>query len=77
MAISTNFMVDLLTVAHLSKGMPETPREQGGPRSDTRDLWRRWWEFLSDPSVGEGPGRWERLPPAGTRSHKGKAMSYA
>jgi hypothetical protein len=29
-------------VAHLSKGMPETPRTQGGPRSDTRDLWRRW-----------------------------------
>jgi hypothetical protein len=29
-------------VAHLSKGMPETPRAQGGPRSDTRDLWRRW-----------------------------------
>jgi hypothetical protein len=31
-----------LTVAHLSKGMPETPRAQGEPRSDTRDLWRRW-----------------------------------
>jgi hypothetical protein len=29
-------------VAHLSKGMPETPRARGGPRSDTRDLWRRW-----------------------------------
>jgi hypothetical protein len=29
-------------VAHLSKGMPETPRAQGGPRSDTRDLWRQW-----------------------------------
>jgi hypothetical protein len=24
------------------KGMPEIPRAQGGPRSDTRDLWRRW-----------------------------------
>jgi hypothetical protein len=24
------------------KGMLETPRAQGGPRSDTRDLWRRW-----------------------------------
>ncbi len=23
-------------------GMPETSRAQGGPRSDTRDLWRRW-----------------------------------
>jgi hypothetical protein len=22
------------------KGMPETPWAQGGPRSDTRDLWR-------------------------------------
>jgi hypothetical protein len=31
-----------IRVAHLSKGMPETPRAQGGPRSDTRDLWRRW-----------------------------------
>jgi hypothetical protein len=29
-------------VAYLSKGMPETPRAQGGPRSDTRDLWRQW-----------------------------------
>jgi hypothetical protein len=24
------------------KGMPETPWAQGGPRSDTRDLWHRW-----------------------------------
>ena len=29
-------------VAHLSKEMPETPLAQGRPRSDTRDLWRRW-----------------------------------
>ena len=64
-------------VVHLSKGMPETPWAQGGPRSDTWDLWRRWWEGPSDPSVGESPGRWERLPPTGTRSHEGKAMSYA
>ena len=35
------------------------------------------WEGPSDPSVGEGPGHWERLPPTETRSHKGKAMSYA
>jgi hypothetical protein len=27
--------------------------------------------------VGEGPGRWERLPPTETRSHESKAMSYA
>ena len=37
-------------------GVPETPWAQGGPRSDTRDLWRHWWEGPSDPSVGEGPG---------------------
>jgi hypothetical protein len=32
---------------------------------------------LSDPSVGEGPEHWECLSPTGTRSHEGKAMSYA
>jgi hypothetical protein len=32
---------------------------------------------LSDPSVGEGPGRWEHFPLTETRSHKGKAMNYA
>jgi hypothetical protein len=53
-----------------SKGMSKTPWAQGGPRSDTRDLWRRWWEGPSDPSVGEGPRRWERLPPTGIRSHE-------
>jgi hypothetical protein len=57
--------------------MPKTPWAQGGPPSDTRDLWRRWWEGPSDPSVGEGPGRKERLPPMETKSHEGKAMSYA
>jgi hypothetical protein len=31
----------------------------------------------SDPSVGEGPERWEHLPPTKTRSHEGKPMSYA
>jgi hypothetical protein len=31
----------------------------------------------SDPNVGESPKRWERLPPTGSRSHEGKAMSYA
>jgi len=60
-----------------SKEMLRTPRAQGGPRSDTWDLWRRGWEYPSDSSVDEGLGRWERLPPTGTGSHKGKAMSYA
>jgi hypothetical protein len=59
------------------KGMSETPWAQGGPRSDTWDLWRRWLEGPSDPTVGEDPGHWKRLPPTWTRSHKGKAMSYA
>ena len=45
--------------------------------SDTRDLWRHWWEGPYDPSVGEGTGRWERLPPTDIKSHEGKAMSYA
>ena len=53
------------------------PWAQGGPRSDIGDLCRRWWEGPSDPSVGQGPGRWERLPPTGTRSREGKAVSYA
>ena len=57
-------------------GVLKTPWAQGGPRSDIRDLWRRWWEGPSDPSVGEGPGRWERLPPTETKSYEGKAMSY-
>ena len=30
----------------------------------------------SDPSVGEGLERWERLPPTEIRSHKGKVISY-
>ena len=50
---------------------PETQWPQGGPWSDTRDLWRRWWEGPSDPSVGNGLERWERLPPLETRRHEG------
>ena len=45
-------------------------------RSDTRDLWRRSSEGPSDPSVGEGPKSWDRLPPMETRMHKDKAISY-
>ena len=52
------------------------PWAQGGPRGDTQDLWRHWWKGPSDPNVGEGLGRWKRLPPTGTRSHEGKAMIY-
>ena len=37
-----NMFADIQNVTHLSKGMPETPWAQGGPRSDTLDLWRRW-----------------------------------
>ena len=33
-----------------------------GSHSNTRNLRRHWWKGLSDPSVGEGPERWERLP---------------
>jgi hypothetical protein len=33
---------------------------RGTPECHTSDLWRRWWEGPSDPSVGEGPGRWNR-----------------
>lgn len=33
-----------------------------GSQSNTRNLRRHWWKGLSDPSVGEGPERWERLP---------------
>jgi hypothetical protein len=31
-----------MSVAHLSKKNAQTPWTQGGPRSVTRDLWRRW-----------------------------------
>jgi hypothetical protein len=43
--------------------MPETLWAQGGPWSETRDL--------CDPSVGEGPGRWKRLPLTETKIHEG------
>ena len=65
------------TVAHLSMRSAQNTMAQGGPRSDTRVSWRHWWKDPSDPSVGEGLERWERLPPMETRIHKGKAMSYA
>ena len=68
---------NMYVVAHFFKGMSKTPWAQGRPGSDTRDWWRRWWEGPSDPIVGEGPVRWKRLPPTGTRSHEGEAMSYA
>ena len=45
-------------------------------RSDTRNLWRHWWEGPSDPSVGEGLKRLERLPPTRTKTHEGKAIGY-
>ena len=45
-------------------------------RSDTRDLWRQWWEGPNDPSVDEGPGRRERHPPTETRGHEDKPVSY-
>ena len=57
--------------------MAETLGVQRGPRNDTRDFSRRLWEGPSDPSVGEGPKRWEHLPPTETKSHKDKALSYA
>ena len=50
---------------------------KGDPRSDIQDLWRRGWEGPSDPSMGEGPERWERLPPTKTRKHKDKTINYA
>ena len=34
--------LNTIHVAYLPKKMPKTPWAQGGPRSDTRDLWRRW-----------------------------------
>ena len=57
-------------------GVPETPWAWG-TQGDTWDLWCYWWEGPSDPSVGEGLGRWERLPPTETSRHEGKAISYA
>ena len=38
---------------------------------------RRWWEGSSDYSMGEGLGRWARLPFTETKSHEDKAISYA
>jgi len=56
--------------------VPATLWAQGEPRSDTRDLWRHWWEEPSDRNVSEGPERLECLSPTETRSHEGKAISY-
>ena len=52
-------------------GLPATPWSQGGPESNTRNLWRGWWEGPTDPNVGYGlPILME------TRNHKNEAMSY-
>ena len=65
-------------VAHLFKRMPKIPWAQRGPRSDTRDIVAPVVrEGPSALSVGEGPGRWERLPPTEAKSHEDKALSYA
>ena len=37
-------------------GVSKTSWAQVGPRSNTQDLWRRWWEGPSDPYVGEALG---------------------
>lgn len=55
----------------------ETPWAQRGPRNDNRNLRRRWWGGLNNPSVGKGIGRWEHFPPTKTRSHARRVMSYA
>ena len=47
----------------------------GAPEWHPR-LERRWWEGPNDPSVDEGPWRYERLLSIKTNIHKGKAMSY-
>ena len=57
-------------------GVHTTIWAQKEHQSDTHDLWRYWWEGSSDPSVSEGPGHWECLPPTKTKIHKSKAMSY-
>ena len=51
-----------LNVTHLLWGK-STPWAQGGPQSNTWDLWRHRWEGPSDSSIGEGAGCWQRLPP--------------
>ena len=46
---------DLILFRTSPWGMPKIPWAQRGPRSDTADLWRHWWEGPSDPNVGEDP----------------------
>ena len=65
-----------LIVTYLSKGMPEMPWAQGGP-GVTPGTCGAGGEGPSDPTVGEGPGCWERLPPTETRGHEGNAIIYA
>ena len=44
-----------IRVAHLSM---RNARNIMGPKGPW-ELWNRWWEGPRDPSVGEGPERWE------------------
>ena len=69
-------VIELLMLHTSPRRMPETPWAQGRPGSNTRDLWRHWWEGPSDPSVDEGPDYSKRFPPIKIKSHKGKAISY-
>ena len=67
-----------ICVPHTSPwGVPKTSWAQRGPHSDTWDFWHHWWEGPSDQSMDESPGRWEHFLYTKTRSHEGKAMSYA
>ena len=70
------YCVQTSNVTHLSIRSVRNTMGIRGPRNDTWDLWHHWWKGPNDLSVGEGPGRWEHLPPPKSRSHKGKAISY-
>ena len=65
-----------LTIVHLSMRSAQNIMGTKRTRSETWDLWRRWWEGPSDSGVGEGHGHWKHLTPTETKSHKGIAMSY-
>ena len=58
-------------------GIPETPWAQKDPGVTPRACGVVGERAQVIYPLDEEPGHWERLPPTETRSHEGKAMTYA
>ena len=71
-----NGKIVLCTIAYLSMRSAQNIMSTKGTPQWHQDLWPRWWEGPSDPSVGGGPEHWERLPPIETKRYEDKTISY-